>query len=170
MARVRLELSPGQDAIPGYRQIGQPFDTRVAGVAGLQRTALWKISFEVGRVDFNAMDLAWRSKPDYHPIMAWTTTPFCFPAVAHVDSTVRHNQVVPVPKKHIAAREHKPTIVNRCQIDIASAAFEPGPIRLNFTVDPEPCHATIGINHETQVRKPLIVLNGKRILCISRKW
>src|SRR6266699_2537947 len=66
-------------------------------------------------------------------------------------------------EKHIAARKHKPTILDRGEIDLAADLFHTIPVRRSFTVNAQARHTTIGINLETKMGPAPIAGNRKLI-------
>src|SRR5689334_1284983 len=107
---------------------------------------------------------------DGGPIMTWTTTPFRFPAVAHVCRATGHDQVVPVAEEHVAAGKYEAAVFDRRQIDVATRAFQLIPIGYDLAVDAQPRDATVRENLETKMRDAFIVLNWERILRIAAEW
>src|SRR3979411_2937890 len=110
------------------------------------------------------MNRARRAEFDNYPIVTWPTTSFRFPAVAHVRRSSRHDQIMTMAKKHVAAREYEPAILNRSEIDVAPDAFETIPIGRHFAKYSQSRYAAIGINLQTQMSKALLTLDCKKIL------
>src|ERR1700682_951481 len=113
------------------------------------------------------MNMTSRSQLDDHPIVSWTTPAFCLPAVTHVYRAPRHDQIVPMTEKHVAARKHQAPALYRRQIYFATNLFQTMPVLHDLAIDAQPRYATIGINPETQMSKTLVVFNRKRILGVA---
>jgi hypothetical protein len=62
-----------------------------AYIRRLQRTTFGKVPLEPGGVDLDAVYLTRAAKLYYHPVMSWPTSPFCFPAITHIQSPTRHD-------------------------------------------------------------------------------
>src|SRR6185503_21346898 len=101
-------------------------------------------------VNFDAVNLSRAAELDDGPIMTWTTSSFCFPAVAHVCRATGHDQVVTVAEEHVATGKHEAAVFHRREIDVARA-LELIPIGDDFAVNAQPRHATIGEDLETKM-------------------
>src|SRR4051794_38745610 len=112
------------------------------------------------------MKVSGTSEFDDGPIVTWTTTPFSFPAVAHVCRAARHDQVVTMTEEHVATGEHETAVFYRREIDVARA-LELIPIGYDFAIDAQPRYAAIGKDLETKMRDSFVVLNGKGILRVA---
>src|SRR5256885_16637243 len=74
------------------------------------------------------------------------------------------------PKKNTAKENPQPAVLNRREIDVATNAFQPIPIRYGLAINSQPGHSTIGVNLETEMREALLGLNaldGKGVLTIT---
>src|SRR6185503_1758959 len=112
------------------------------------------------------MDLTGTTEFDDGPIMAWTTPPLCFPAVAHVCRAAGHDQVVSVTEEHVATGEYEAAVFDCCEIDVATA-FELFPIWHDLAIDAQPCDAAVRIDFETEMCDSFVVLDRKCIFGIA---
>src|SRR6185295_9665760 len=115
------------------------------------------------------MDLAGATEFDDGPIMAWTTPPFCFPAVAHVRRAAGHDQVVTVTEEHVATGEYETAVFDSRQIDVA-AAFELFPIGYDFALDAQPRDAAVWIDFETKMCDALVILDREWVFRVATEW
>ena len=161
MARVRQQLRARQYGPPNKLRILQSFDGQLFGIAGLERATLGEVAFEVRRVYLEATYASRRAESDDRPIVPRPAAPFGFPAIAHVRGAARHNQIMTMAEKHIAARKHQPAILDGPKIDLSANLFQAIPIRHDFAVNAQARHAAIGVDFETKVRPALLTGNRK---------
>src|SRR5688572_14220725 len=119
---MRLQLGTGQDTLPRIGWVSKFFFDGIECVGCFERTALGKVSFEVGRINLEPAQLSWPTKFDDGPIMTRSPAAFSFPAVTHIYCAARHDQVMPVPEKHIAAGKHAPSVFDGRQVYVSCLA------------------------------------------------
>ena len=121
------------------------------------------------RIDFDAPDVAGASQFDDAPVEPCAAPALGFPAVAHVLRLSGHDQIVPVPEKHIARLQHRAAVLGRRQIDLAVAFCERIPVGHDLAVNAEARHAAVRVNFQTQVRGAVFVIDPKRIFRVARE-
>jgi hypothetical protein len=94
-------------------------------------------------------------------------TAFGFPAVTHVRGSARHDEIVPMAKKHVAAREHATAVFYCREVQVAANLPQPIPWWSNFPVNTQARDAAVGINLETQMRPTLVATDRKRIFRVA---
>src|SRR5579862_3816994 len=102
VSRVRLQLRPRQYFLPGECAQSVRIDEAARRRTYFERTAFWKIAFEMGRVDLDARDFSRRAEANDAPIVPGPAATAGFPAVMHSGRTAGEDQVVARTKKHIA--------------------------------------------------------------------
>src|SRR5262249_18705371 len=89
-------------------------------IACFQRTALGKVSFEMGGVNFQSPKPSARTQLYNRPIVAGTSAAFGFPTLTHVQTATGHDEVVPVTKEHVASGKHDAAIFDCDKIDFTA--------------------------------------------------
>src|SRR5437868_3278575 len=100
---MRLQLRARQDRLPYEFRRLQSLQFRIFGVTTLQRTTFGEIAFEPGSVNFQPPDVPTTSQSDNRPVISGPAAALCFPAITHVQRASGHDQIVPMPKEHVAA-------------------------------------------------------------------
>src|SRR6185503_14616140 len=111
--------------------------------AAFKRAALWEVSFEPGRVHFQASNMAGRAELDDRPVVTRAAPALSFPTVAHVGRPSRHDQIVPVAEEHVAASEHHSAVFDGREIDIATNLPQAVPLRCYLAVHLQTRHPAI---------------------------
>ena len=93
------------------------------------------------------------------------TTP-CFPSVAHVRRPPRKNEILAMSVVHVAARHYVAAVLHRGEIDFATAVRRTRTCS-NLAVYAKTRDATIRKDVEPQVRRGLVALDLKFVLCVA---
>src|SRR5207249_10379519 len=102
-------------------------------------------------MNLKTLDPAGRAELDDRPIVARPPAAFGLPAVAHVCSPARHDQIMTMSKEHITARNDQPSIFRGRKINLAAELFQAIPVGHNLAIHSQPRHAPIRIDLETQM-------------------
>src|SRR5207248_1246592 len=108
--RVRLQRHPRQQLAP---RGALAEDRRRLAAARLEAARPRRVPLEMTRVDLVATDGPLGAEPDDRPVVAGTAPPLRLPPVAHLRSVARHDQVVPRPEEHVAARDDDAAVLGR---------------------------------------------------------
>ena len=119
------------------------------------------------RVDFDAVDLSGAAELDDGPVVAWATSPFCFPTVAHVCCAAGHDQVMTVTEEHVATGEYERAVLSRREINLSASAFELVPVGDYFAVHAKSRDTAVRIDLETKVRDAFVVVDWERVLAVA---
>ena len=100
---------------------------------------------------------------DYPIFVIRRAIAFGLPAITHVFTAARHNQVVHVTKKHIIALDRFATVKCSCKV-YQLIFFNKTPVFLHLPIHLKTCHASVRIDVEPYMAEELIVLNFKKVL------
>src|SRR5213075_474846 len=103
MTSMSLQFRARQHRFPDKFRILQILNWHAGSLASLKRTTFRKVSLEPGSIDFEPSNVSRPPKLHDCPIVSGSAPSFGFPAVAHVCSPPRHDQIMAVAKEHVAA-------------------------------------------------------------------
>ena len=69
-------------------------------------------------VDRDPVNISFVSEADNYPItITGISVPFCFPAITHIFSPARHQEIVHMGEEHIIAKDRLRSIYCRCEVN-----------------------------------------------------
>ena len=92
------------------------------------------------------------------------------PAVTHIAGEAWHYQILPMPEEFVARRYNIPTVLGRCQVDLAVSRDEFLPIRNDVPVNPQTGNAAVWIDPETDVCKAARGVDLKFISAVASEF
>src|SRR5262245_32088496 len=98
--------------------------------------------------------------------MTGAATTTRLPSIAHMRRSPRHDEIVPVTKKHVAAEQNLAAIFGRGEIDFGTGVM-PLRVEVPFAMHAEPSDATVRKDVEPEMREGPGVMHGKRVARVA---
>ncbi len=135
-------------------------------VGSLDRAAIRIVALEVGGIDQNLLDHTGMTEFQDRPIEARFAATTSFPAVTHVDATIRRDQVAGLTVVGIVAGDRSAAVGHGGQIEPLAARVS-RPVDRDPTVQTQPGHSAVGKDVQPDVGADSVISDREPVVAVA---